>query len=186
MVWHCPLLGFRDLNNTSHFNWRKNLCFLKTAWFPKWYSHIAAFLSSPLWTNTHKKKQTDSGKENTGLWLKFCFQGRAIPVPWTCQRIHKGFEKLSVTNDSTNASQLLAISTPTPTAATWWTVITSPAAGYDYTPWWENIIIWLLRVKLSFHTLRLYYLINEKWWAMDYHDHDATTVEENRVNTEEV
>lgn len=54
-----------------------------------------------------KTKQTDSGKENTGLRLNFCFQGRAIPVALTCQRTHSmGFERQSVTSDSINASEL--------------------------------------------------------------------------------
>ena len=120
--------------------------------------------------NQHTHKQTGSGKENTGMWLKFCFQGRAVPVPWLCQRIHRGFEKQFVTADSINASQLWAESTD----ATCWTVVTSPAAGDDYTPWWGTTIIKLLRVKPAFHTLRLCFLIREKWQAIDITWHDLT------------
>lgn len=122
--------------------------------------------------NQHTDKQTGSGKENTGMWLKFCFQGRAIPVPWPCQRIHRGFEKQSVTTDSINGSQLGAESTDT----TCWTVVTSPAAGDDYTPWWGTTIIKLSRVKPAFHTLRLF-LISEKWQAMDMKWYDLTWID---------
>jgi len=65
---------------------------------------------------SRSSKQTGSSKENTGLWLKCCFQGRAIPVPQTCQITQSvGFERQSVINESINAPETCAVSTLTPT-----------------------------------------------------------------------
>lgn len=60
--------------------------------------------------NQQKTKHTDSGKENTGLSQKFCFQGRAIPVNSTCQKTHNvGFKNQSLIGDNNYASAISAV-----------------------------------------------------------------------------
>ena len=133
-------------------------------------------------TNQCKTKQTDSGKENTGLWQKRCFQGRAIPVPWTCQRTQSvGFGRQSVSNDSINATETSVVSAQTPTPAIWWTVATSPASGQYYTLQWKNAIQLLKR----FLNLGLCF-----WCVINYESRTntvaETTVSESKRSLESV
>lgn len=76
-----------DLNKLSFhraFQFTEEAVISKTSMIPQVVLTHSRFPVLPR-TKQQKTKQTDSGNENTELWLKICFQGRVIPVSSTCQ-----------------------------------------------------------------------------------------------------